>query len=100
MKKTFEQFARACDGNIDLRGVPTMFRTMNIQTSAESLDIAVRQLRFPRTGCLDFQAFVELASKFITEEDKETTIYELKEAFRYSIISTNVSNDLIIRRRQ
>ena len=77
-----------------------MFRTMNIQTSAESLDIAVRQLRFPRTGYLDFQAFVELASKFITEEDKETTIYELKEAFRYSIISTNVSNDLIIRRRQ
>ena len=48
--------------------------------------MAARQLGLPGTGDLDFQTFVELSSQFMAEEDKETTIYELKEAFRYCII--------------
>ena len=66
--------------------MPTLYRMLNIQASLESVEMAARQLGIPRTGDLDFQTFVELSSQFITEEDKETTIYELKEAFRYGII--------------
>ena len=63
--------------------VPTLFRILNIQTSVESIEMAARQLGLSRNNrTLDFETFVELSSQFISEEDKETTIYELKEAFR------------------
>ena len=53
---------------------------MNIQPS--NLDHVTRSL--PHKNKIDFEAFVEIASKFLTEEDEETTKYELKEAFRWS----------------
>ena len=89
LKKTFDQFEDESSGTVELRLIPTLFRILNIQTSVESLELAARQLGIPRTGDLDFQTFVELSSQFISEEDKETTIYELKEAFRYCIDYNN-----------
>lgn len=47
-----------------------------------NIEIASRQLGIPRNADLDFEIFVEMASKFIAEKDEETTKYELKEAFR------------------
>ena len=85
LKKTFDQFDADINGTIELRMVPSLFRILNIHASVESVEMATRQLGLPGTGDLDFQTFVELLSQFISEEDKETTIYELKEAFRYCI---------------
>ena len=94
LKKTFDEFENKSSGTVELSVVPTLFRILNIQTSAESLEMAARQLGLPRNRDLDFQTFVELSSQFISEEDKETTIYELKEAFRYCINYINNSNTL------
>ena len=83
MKKTFDQFEDESSGTVELSVVPTLFRILNIQTSVESIEMAARQLGLSRNNrTLDFETFVELSSQFISEEDKETTIYELKEAFR------------------
>ena len=83
LKKTFEQFEDESSGTVELSVVPTLFRILNLQTSVESIEIAARQLGVSRNNrTLDFETFVELSSQFISEEDKETTIYELKEAFR------------------
>lgn len=89
LKKTFDQFEDESRGTVELSVVPTLFRILNIQTSVESIELAARQLALPRNRDLDFQTFVELSSQFISEEDKETTIYELKEAFRYCINDNN-----------
>ena len=86
LKKTFDQFDMDINGTIELRMVPSLFRILNINASLESVEMAARQLGLPGTGDLDFQTFVEVSSQFMAEEDKETTIYELKEAFRYCII--------------
>ena len=86
LKKTFDQFDMDINGTIELRMVPSLFRILNIHASLESVEMAARQLGLPGTGDLDFQTFVEVSSQFMAEEDKETTIYELKEAFRYCII--------------
>ena len=83
LKKTFDQFEDESSGTVELSMVPTLFRILNIQTSVESIEMAARQLGISRNNrTLDFETFVELSSQFISEEDKETTIYELKEAFR------------------
>ena len=83
LKKTFDQFEDESSGTVELSMVPTLFRILNIQTSVESIEMAARQLGLSRNNrTLDFETFVELSSQFISEEDKETTIYELKEAFR------------------
>ena len=83
LKKTFDQFEDESSGTVELSVVPTLFRILNIQTSVESIEMAARQLGLSRNNrTLDFETFVELSSQFISEEDKETTIYELKEAFR------------------
>ena len=83
LKKTFDQFEDESSGTVELSVVPTLFRILNIQTSVESIEMAARQLGISRNNrTLDFETFVELSSQFISEEDKETTIYELKEAFR------------------
>ena len=83
LKKTFNQFEDESSGTVELSVVPTLFRILNLQTSVESIEIAARQLGVSRNNrTLDFETFVELSSQFISEEDKETTIYELKEAFR------------------
>ena len=86
LKKTFDQFDMEINGTIELRMVPSLFRILNIHASLENVEMAARQLGLPGTGDLDFQTFVEVSSQFMAEEDKETTIYELKEAFRYCII--------------
>merc|ERR1712045_225293 len=82
LKKTFGQFERGGAGVVEMRSLATMFRMLNIQASTASLEHAAAHLGLARTADMDFETFVELASKFITEEDEETTKYELKEAFR------------------
>jgi len=82
LKKTFDQFERGGAGVVEMRSLATMFRMLSIQASTASLEHAAAHLGLARTADMDFETFVELASKFITEEDEETTKYELKEAFR------------------
>ena len=62
--------------------MPTLFRMLNIQHVA-NIGHVTRNLGLSReSDNLDFETFVEIASKFLAEEDEETTKYELKEAFR------------------
>ena len=78
MKRCFDQCSDKESATVDLKYLPTLLRMMNIQPS--NLDHVTRSL--PHKNKIDFEAFVEIASKFLTEEDEETTKYELKEAFR------------------
>ena len=69
-----------------MRNIPTMFRTLSIHATMGGVEHATRQMGLRKNDNLDFETFVELSSKFITEEDEETTKYELKEAFRFVLI--------------
>ena len=80
LKRCFDQCSDKESATVDLKYLPTLLRMMNIQPS--NLDHVTRSL--PHKNKIDFEAFVEIASKFLTEEDEETTKYELKEAFRWS----------------
>ena len=80
LKRCFDQCSDKESATVDLKYLPTLLRMMNIQPS--NLDHVTRSLAHKNK--IDFEAFVEIASKFLTEEDEETTKYELKEAFRWS----------------
>ena len=67
---------------METKHVPTMFRVLNIHATVGSIEHASRQIGINTLTSIDFETFVEIASKFIAEKDEETTKYELKEAFR------------------
>ena len=67
---------------MEIRHLPTVFRMLNVQHVA-NIGHVTRNLGLTRNAdMLEFQTMVEIASKFMAEEDEETTEYELKEAFR------------------
>merc|ERR1711893_257286 len=84
LRKVFDQFSKKNEDIpcVEQRNIPTIFRILSIHATMGNIEIASRQLGIPRNADLDFEIFVEMASKFIAEKDEETTKYELKEAFR------------------
>ena len=83
LKKAFDQFEVKGKESVEMRNIPTMFRMLSIHATMGGVEHTCRQMGLRKDENLDFETFVELSSKFYTEEDEETTKYELKEAFRY-----------------
>ena len=87
MKKCFEQFSNKDTETIEIRHLPTVFRMLNVQHVANIGHVTRNMGLATNSDMLCFEEFVEIASKFINEEDEETTKYELKEAFRLAFSS-------------
>lgn len=59
-----------------------ILRMMGIKISEKNLQEVIAETDEDGSGELEFEEFVELAAKFLIEEDEEALKAELKEAFR------------------
>jgi len=69
-------------GMIETTKLATIFNTLGRLVDNSELDIACQEYDTAKTGKIDFDAFVAIASNFLEEEDDEAMLNELKEAFR------------------
>lgn len=82
LKKAFDGFDHEKKGAISTDMVGTILRMMGQTYNARTLHELIEEVDADRSGQLEFEEFVTLAAKFITEEDAEAMAKELKEAFR------------------
>ena len=62
--------------------VNTILKMMGMHVSPRALDEIIHEIDEDDSGTLEFPEFVQLAAKFLIEEDEEQMRWELKEAFR------------------
>ncbi|XP_066981492.1 troponin C, isotype gamma-like [Macrobrachium rosenbergii] len=82
LRKAFESFDTDKQGYITCDTVSTILRMMGIKISDKNLAEVIAETDEDGSGQLEFEEFVELAAKFLIEEDEEALKAELKEAFR------------------
>ena len=62
--------------------VDTILKMMGMHVSSADLDNIIEEIDEDGSGQLEFPEFIQLAAKFLVEEDEEEMRWELKEAFR------------------
>ncbi|KAK8728566.1 hypothetical protein OTU49_009020 [Cherax quadricarinatus] len=82
LKKAFVSFDTDKKGAIGTDTVSTILRMMGVKISEKNLQEVIAETDEDGSGELEFEEFVELAAKFLIEEDEEALKAELKEAFR------------------
>ena len=82
LKRTFDQFDSDKSGSISVETVNTILKMMGMHVSPRALDEIIHEIDEDDSGTLEFPEFVQLAAKFLIEEDEEQMKWELKEAFR------------------
>ncbi|KAG6448368.1 troponin C, isoallergen Bla g 6.0101 [Manduca sexta] len=83
LKNAFDAFDREKKGIISTDMIGTILEMLGHELDEDMLKEIIDEVDVSRTGELDFNDFCMLASKFLTEEeDDETMLQELKEAFR------------------
>merc|ERR1711971_465578 len=79
LKHTFDQFDSNKAGALSVATVQTILKMMGMHVSCHALQEIVDEVG---SGELEFPEFIQLASKFLVEEDEEQMKWELREAFR------------------
>ncbi|XP_063846027.1 troponin C, isotype gamma isoform X2 [Scylla paramamosain] len=69
-------------GYITPETVGVILRMMGVKISEKNLQEVIAETDEDGSGELEFEEFVELAAKFLIEEDEEALKEELREAFR------------------
>ncbi|XP_071521729.1 troponin C, isotype gamma [Panulirus ornatus] len=82
LQKAFDSFDTDKKGYITPDTVSTILRMMGVKVSEKNLQEIIAETDEDGSGELEFEEFVELAAKFLIEEDEEALKAELKEAFR------------------
>merc|ERR1712037_19277 len=82
LKRTFEQFDSDKSGSISVETLNTILKMMGMHVSSGALDEIVQEIDEDGSGSLEFPEFIQLAAKFLIEEDEEQMRWELREAFR------------------
>ena len=82
LKRTFDQFDSDKSGAISVGTVDTILKMMGMHISSKDLDEIIEEIDEDGSGELEFPEFIQLAAKFLIEEDEEEMKWELKEAFR------------------
>merc|ERR1712131_100622 len=82
LKRTFDQFDKDRLGAISVGTVDTILKMMGMHVSSADLDNVIEEIDEDGSGQLEFPEFIQLAAKFLVEEDEEEMRWELKEAFR------------------
>lgn len=80
--KAFNSFDAAKTGSISTETVAEILRLMGQPFNKKILDDMIEEVDEDKSGRLEFNEFVQLAAKFIVEEDAEAMQKELREAFR------------------
>ncbi|KAK8728578.1 hypothetical protein OTU49_009023, partial [Cherax quadricarinatus] len=82
LQKAFDSFDTDNKGYITPETVGVILRMMGVKISEKNLQEVIAETDEDGSGELEFEEFVELAAKFLIEEDEEALKAELKEAFR------------------
>ncbi|XP_045131507.1 troponin C, isotype gamma [Portunus trituberculatus] len=82
LKKAFDSFDTDGKGYITPETVGVILRMMGVKISEKNLQEVIAETDEDGSGELEFEEFVELAAKFLIEEDEEALKEELREAFR------------------
>ncbi|XP_067009146.1 troponin C, isoallergen Bla g 6.0101 [Anabrus simplex] len=82
LKKAFDAFDREKKGCISTEMVGTILRMLEHPVDDDILKEIINEVDADGSGELEFEEFVQLASRFLVEEDSEALQEELKEAFR------------------
>jgi len=101
LKRTFDQFDKEKQGAISVGTVETILKMMGMHVSSQDLEDIINEIDEDGSGELEFPEFIQLAAKFLTEEDEEEMKWELKEAFRLydkqgnGYITTNTLKEIL-----
>nr|P29291.1 RecName: Full=Troponin C, isoform 2B [Homarus americanus] len=82
LQKAFDSFDTDSKGFITPETVGVILRMMGVKISEKNLQEVISETDEDGSGELEFEEFVELAAKFLIEEDEEALKAELREAFR------------------
>ncbi|KAG7155391.1 Troponin C-like 8 [Homarus americanus] len=82
LQKAFDSFDTDSKGFITPETVGVILRMMGVKISEKNLQEVIAETDEDGSGELEFEEFVELAAKFLIEEDEEALKTELREAFR------------------
>ncbi|CAO1424651.1 unnamed protein product [Diamesa hyperborea] len=82
LKNAFDAFDQEKKGSIDTTMVGTILSMLGHQLDDKMLAEIIREVDDDGSGELEFEEFVQLAARFMVEEDAEAMQQELKEAFR------------------
>jgi len=82
LQKAFNSFDSQKSGSIPTEMVTDILRLMGQPFDKKILEELIDEVDEDKSGRLEFGEFVQLAAKFIVEEDAEAMQKELKEAFR------------------
>nr|ACS36542.1 troponin C isoform 2b'' [Homarus americanus] len=87
LQKAFDSFDTDSKGFISKgfitpETVGVILRMMGVKISEKNLQEVIAETDEDGSGELEFEEFVELAAKFLIEEDEEALKAELREAFR------------------
>jgi len=102
LKKAFDSFDTENQGFITADTVATILRMMGVKISEKNLAEVIAETDEDGSGQLEFEEFVDLAAKFLIEEDEEALKAELREAFRIydkegqGFITTDVLREILI----
>jgi Ca2+-binding EF-hand superfamily protein len=82
LQRCFTSFDCEKSGSISTEVVADILRLMGQPFDKKILDEMIEEVDEDKSGRLEFGEFVQLAAKFIVEEDDEAMQKELREAFR------------------
>uniref|UniRef100_A0A646QI96 Calglandulin n=1 Tax=Hemiscolopendra marginata TaxID=943146 RepID=A0A646QI96_9MYRI len=82
LKKAFDMFDKDKKGFIHTSMVATILRSMGQTFEERDLKDLIDEIDSDGSGELEFEEFLTLAARFVTEEDAEAMQEELREAFR------------------
>ncbi|GAB0095649.1 troponin C [Sergentomyia squamirostris] len=82
LQKAFNSFDAQKTGSISTETVAEILRLMGQPFNKKILEELIEEVDEDKSGRLEFNEFVQLAAKFIVEEDAEAMQKELREAFR------------------
>jgi len=82
LQKAFNSFDHQKTGSIPTEMVADILRLMGQPFDKKILEELIEEVDEDKSGRLEFEEFVQLAAKFIVEEDAEAMQKELREAFR------------------
>jgi len=82
LQKAFNSFDSQKIGSISTETVADILRLMGQPFDKKILEELIDEVDEDKSGRLEFGEFIQLAAKFIVEEDAEAMQKELREAFR------------------
>ncbi|XP_046992507.1 troponin C, isoallergen Bla g 6.0101 isoform X2 [Schistocerca americana] len=82
LKKAFDAFDQQKKGSIGTDMVRTILEMLGLKLDEKQLQDIIDEVDADGSGQLEFDEFVQLAARFLVEEDAEAMQQELREAFR------------------